>query len=384
MRRRQQLHQIFDYQIRNLALTLRPRTILTYQVASRRFLNYLAAAYPEIHNPSQLRRDPHILGWLRTLCEKTPPLKSATRLGYLIRLRRLLQDLSFNRNHSCKQDLIVPEDFPRLDEYLPRSLSPEDDRLLDQELRKNPDLLHSGLLLLRATGMRIGECVSLTPDCLRYLQHNQWALRVPLGKLHSERWLPVDDETRKFFARILSLRNPALDAQNVAPHDFLFPQPYGHSYSCELLRRALAAAARRAGCSTHVTPHQLRHTFATEMLRAGMSLPALKELLGHRSIRMTMRYIHVTQIDLQQQYLQARQKIATLYAFPSRLIPDNRPTHARSDVQAICASLAAARHMLEMYRRRCANQQVDKKLKRLTNRVTVIAKIFSELDSAPK
>ena len=384
MRRREKLQRIFDPQIRNLALTLRAGSVLGYQVASRRFLNYLATAYPEIHSLSQLRRDPHILGWLRTLCEKTPPLKNATRLSYLIRLRRLLQDLAANRNHSCRQNLIVSADFPRLDEYLPRALSPEDDRLLDQELRKNPDLLYSGLLLLRATGMRIGECASLTPDCLRLLGQNQWALRVPLGKLHNERWLPVDDEIRKLIARILSLRNPALNAANLPPHDILFPQPHGHSYSCELLRRALAAAARRAGCSTHVTPHQLRHTFATEMLRAGMSLPALKELLGHRSVRMTMRYVHVTQTDLQQQYLEARQRIASLYVLPKLPITKNTPIHQCSDVQTICASLAAARHMLEMYRRRCADEHVDKKLRRLTTRVAVLAKKISELDSTSK
>lgn len=385
MTRREKLHRIFDPQIRNLALTLRPGTVLGYQVASRRFLNYLATVHPEIHSLSQLRRDPHILVWLRTLCEKTPPLKSSTRLSYLIRLRRLLEDLASNNHRSCKENLIVAADLPRLDEYLPRSLSPEDDHLLDRELRNNPNLLHCGLLLLRATGMRIGECTSLTPDCLRHLGQNQWALRVPLGKLHNERWLPVDDEIRKIIARILSLRNLALHAtSNLAPHDFLFPQPYGHTYCCELLRRALAVAARRAGCSTHVTPHQLRHTFATQMLRAGMSLPVLKELLGHRSIRMTMRYVHVTQNDLQQQYLEARQKIASLYVLPKLPIAPKARTRQSSDAQTICASLAAARHMLEMYRRRHLDEKADKQLRRLTTRMAKIAKKFREIYSTPK
>ena len=63
-----------------------------------------------------------------------------------------------------------------------------------------------GLLLLRATGMRIGECLQLTADSLRELGQNQWAIRVPLGKLHTERWVPVDDDTRRNFHAIQSLR----------------------------------------------------------------------------------------------------------------------------------------------------------------------------------
>lgn len=379
--RRQNLQRIFDSQIQNLALTLRPGSILTYRTAASCFLNYLGASYSQIDRLSQLRRDPHILGWLRSLCKKNPPYKSATRIGYLIRLRRLLQDLASNRTYSCKQDLIVPEDFPPLDVYLPKPLSPEDDRLLDQELRKNPDLSHTGLLLLRATGMRIGECVSLPTDCLRHLEKDQWTLRVPLGKLHNERWIPVDDEVRKFIARLLSLRNLALNTS----HGLLFPQPHGHRYACEVIRRSLAVAAKSAGCSTHLTPHQLRHTFATEMVRAGMSLPALKELLGHKSIRMTMRYIDVSQIDLQQHYLQARQKIASLYVLPKQPIPKNRATQGTtSDIPTICASVAAARHMLEMYRRRLADELVDKRLKRITCRLDSVAKKLSELDSTLK
>lgn len=383
-RRQENLQRIFDSQIQNLALTLRPNSVLGYRSAASCFLNYLGTSYPQIYRLSQLQRDPHILGWLRTLCEKTPPYKSGTRLGYLIRLRRLLQDLASNRTHSCKQDLIVPEDLPPLEAYLPKPLSPEDDRLLDQELRKNPDRSHTGLLLLRATGMRIGECVSLDTDCLRHLELDQWVLQVPLGKLHNERWLPIDDEIRKFIARLLSLRNLALHTATLASQNLLFPQPHGHRYACEIIRRSLAAAAKSAGCSTHITPHRLRHTFATEMVRAGMSLPALKELLGHKSIRMTMRYIDVSQIDLQQQYLQARQKIANLYVLPKQPVPKKRATQETLDIHTICASVAAARHMLEMYRRRLADQHVDKKLKRFTSRLDSIAKKLYQLDSTQK
>lgn len=369
------MKQAFDRQIQNLTLTLRPGTIEAYRVASRRFLNYLAVYHPDIHHASQLRRDPHILGYMRVLCKKTHPLKNCTRSKYLISLRRLLFGVAPNRT------FILPTDLPRIDQYLPKSLSPENDHLLDAELRKNPDIVHSGLLLLRATGMRIGECLNLTTDCLHHLGHHEWALHVPLGKLHNERWIPVNDEICKLVAHIASLRSSLESASHESLRPLLFPFHVRHASRCMVLWRALTAAARRAGCSTHVSPHQLRHTYATQMLRAGMSLPSLMAILGHRSIRMTMRYITVTQTDLQQQYLQARRNIAGLHTIP-KLNP-KISGRVKIDLETICASLVTVRHSMEMYRRN-THGSADKKLQRLVNRISAVLKAIAELDKAPK
>lgn len=369
------MKEAFDLQIRNLALTLRPGTIEAYRVASRRFLNYLAAYYPELHHQSQLRRDPHILGYMRVLCEKRPPLRNCTRSQYLMHLRCLLLGLAPN------QSFILPTDFPRADQYLPKSLSPENDHLLDLELRRNPDIIHSGLLLLRATGMRIGECLNLTTDCLHHLGHNEWALHVPLGKLHNERWIPVSEEICKLVAHILSLRSSLESATQEPLRPLLFPFEVRLASRCAVLSRALSGAAARAACSTHVSPHQLRHTYATEMLRAGMSLPSLMSILGHRSIRMTMRYITVTQIDLQQQYLEARRRIEGLHVIPK--LDPKISSRVKADLETIVASLVTARHSMEMHRRN-AHGSADKKLQRLVNRISAVLKAISELDKAPK
>ncbi len=369
------MKKAFDLQIQNMALTLRPGTIEAYHVASRRFLNYLAAYHPEIRNPSQLRRAPHILGYMRVLCETTHPLKNCTRSKYLIHLRRLLLMLTPNRS------FILPADLPRTDQYLPKSLSPENDHLLDLELRKNPDIVHSGLLLLRATGMRIGECLNLTTDCLHHLGRNEWALHVPLGKLHNERWIPVNEEICKLVAHIASLRSSLESATQESLRPLLFPFHVRHASRCMVLRRALTAAAQRAGCSTQVSPHQLRHTYATQMLRAGMSLPSLMAILGHTSIRMTMRYITVTQTDLQQQYLEARRKIASLHTIP-KLNP-KISGRAKINLETIYASLMTVRHSMEMYRRNIRGP-ADKKLQRLVNRISAVLKEIAELDKAPK
>jgi len=108
-------------------------------------------------------------------------------------MRRLLEDLADN-GHPLREALILPQDLPPRDQYLPIPLSPEVDSLLEQELRQADDLLSNALLLIRATGMRVGECLRLNRNSLRHLGGNQWALHVPLGKLHNERWVPLDEE----------------------------------------------------------------------------------------------------------------------------------------------------------------------------------------------
>src|SRR5258708_37923193 len=88
--------------------------------------------------------------------------------------------------------LLYPDDITRPDARLARPLTPEQDRLIQEELLRRNDLASNVLLLLRHTGMRIGECVDLSFDCLRPLGPQQWAIHVPLGKLKTERLVPVD------------------------------------------------------------------------------------------------------------------------------------------------------------------------------------------------
>ncbi len=89
---------------------------------------------------------------------------------------------------------MLREDIPRPDHVLPRPLTPEDDARLQTELRRRGDLASSALLLTRLTGMRIGETADLSADCLRHLGGDDWVLHVPVGKMHNERWTPVDAE----------------------------------------------------------------------------------------------------------------------------------------------------------------------------------------------
>ena len=187
---------------------------------ARYFVGYLRDEFPEICRLSQLRRHPHMLGFFRWLCELRPPIGNPTRRQRLLCLRRLLNDLAA-QGHQLQPGLIIPEDLPTLPEYVPRPLSPEDDHRLQDELRRQDDLYSNALLLTRLTGIRIGECIHLPLNCLRQIGPEQWALHVPLGKLHTERLVPLDSEGLRLLNRIQELRALASPARLAKSKDFL-------------------------------------------------------------------------------------------------------------------------------------------------------------------
>jgi site-specific recombinase XerD len=365
---------IFDAHIETLATTLRPSTIRNYRGTVRHFLTYLQTEFPGLCHLSELRRAPHLLGWFRRLCDKKPPLSNGTRQEHLLKLRRLLDDLAF-QGHPLQPALIVPEDIPPIPQRLPRPLSPEQDQKLQNELRRTDDLFSNALLLTRATGIRIGECMHLSLDCLQSLGDDQRALHVPIGKLYTERLVPADENICQLIARILSLRQQA-----PAPHQrnavgFLLPRSGSFPLLYRGLRLALQGAAARIDCQERITPHRLRHTFATEMIRLGVSLPGLMQLLGHKTIKMTMRYVQVTQRDLQREFHSARHNAISQHQIPE--LPIQRALATAADLPAIHRTLAATRYLLEMYRRQLRDEKLRRKLQHLHKR---LGRVADELD----
>jgi site-specific recombinase XerD len=373
------LQEIFDRQIQILSLTRRASTMNGYRATAHSFLAYLRAAAP-LGQLSELCRDPHLLGWFASLCEQQPLLSNKTRWGHLLLLRRMLDDLAA-QGHPVPPHLILRDDFPPLPVYLPRALSSQDDQLLQDDLRRTDTLCAHALLLLRLTGMRIGECLDLSLDCLRQIGPDVWALHIPLGKLHTERMLPADPAIRQTVARILALRS--LDPSNAAPASaaFLLPRSGTRTTLYRTLSAVLAKAAQRAHCSAPVTAHPLRHTFASEMIRMGMSLPALMQLLGHKDIRMTLRYVQITQMDLHREYHAARRNVAEPHRVPVLSAPNC------SDLAgpvAICQAVAATRHLIEMYRRQLCAEKVRRTLQRLDRRLLAVAKEVENLATEQK
>lgn len=373
------LEEALRTRVRLLSTTLRPSTVRQYEHTVRQFLTFLRQSFPDVRRANQLRRDPHVLGWLEYLWTRRvrhsgKPLCATSRAAHLIRLRKLF-DLLADHAFPPRPGLLLSEDIPRPDQVLPRPLTPEDDARLQAELHRRHDLLASALLVTRLTGLRIGETADLAADCLRHLGGEQWALQVPLGKLHNERWTPVDTQVRTLLTRLRFLRTlpPA------APPEFLLPRPKGRGVLCVQLRAALSEAATQAGITAHIVPHQMRHTYATTMLRAGVSLPALMKLLGHRTANMTLRYVEITQQDLQREFHLARQTPRHLLPLPAAL-PAADPDTA--DVPAVVARLSAAARVLDLFRQQQTSPGFDKPLQLLLRRLIRIRSRFQKVSSA--
>jgi len=357
------LAPLFRGAVESLTTSLGEISKRMYYGTVRNFLRYLSDQYPHIGRLEQLQRDPHFLNWLTGLRLHIPPLSNSTHAQLVIRLRRLFEELAWTQQLPALAHLLIPDDIPRTHHYLPRPLTPEQDHLIQAELLRRNDLPSTVLLLQRHTGMRIGESANLSLDCLRPLGADQWAILVPLGKLKTERWVPVDSFGCQLVARLRALR--AHDASSKIK-GFLVSPTLSRQTIIRNLRATLHQVAAAVGIATRIVPHQFRHTYATEMLRAGVSLPAVMKLLGHSTPRMTMLYVDITQMDLQREFQLARSHPRHLVPPPRVPVPVTAP-HA--DLASLLASLHASQHVLEMCRRDTCDDATRRLFTRLENRL---------------
>jgi integrase len=365
------LAPVFDRTVDSLSAALNPDTTRHYRGTSRKFLTYLGAAHPGVRSLEQLRRDPHILGWMSCLRSQAPPLATASCINLLIHLRCIFNELAWSEQLPEFAHLIRREDVPRLPRRLPRPLTVQQDQLLQKEFLRRNDLGGNAFLLIRHTGMRIGECADLSCDCLRSTGPNQWAIHVPLGKLNTERMVPVDSFVCELVQRLRFFRS--LDPQ---PADgWLLARPLTKEALVRQLRDYLHQVCHSLGLSTRIVPHQLRHTYATEMLRSGVGFPAVMKLLGHTAPEMTMRYIDVALSDLRREFDLARSK-------PRHLAPQPKAPIAslRAGLGGVIDALLSAQHVLEMFRRALPDSASRSCLDRLSNRLTKILAETRKLD----
>ena len=333
-----------------------------YRGTARDFLIYLGEDHPAVTSLNQLRRDPHILGWFTHLRALAP----APYISRLMHLRCILEELAWTAQLPDLAHLIRREDSPRPPQRLPRALTTLQDQLIQQELLRRNDLSASVFLLLRHTGMRIGECVDLSWDCLRNVAPDRWAIHVPLGKLKTERMVPVDSFVCELVQRLRFFRS----FDPLLPDGHLLSRPHGKTALIRQLRYYLHEVCAAVGIPTRIVPHQLRHTYASEMVRSGVTLPALMKLLGHSDPGMTMRYVNVASSDLQREFHLARSR-------PRHLTPQPKAPmiSPRAGLDGVVDSLLFAQHAIEMFRRSLPDASPRRCLDRLSNRLT---KILSE------
>jgi integrase/recombinase XerC len=186
---------------------------------------------------------------------------------------------------------------PRQEKRLPKFLDPADvERLLNTP--KGDDLLSlrdaAMLEVLYSTGIRVSELVGANLDDLDLVGES---VRVR-GKGRRERLSPLGSYAIRALNRYLEVR-AASGARDAAA---VFVNRHGQRLSTRSVRRKLSKYLVAAGLDPHVSPHTLRHSFATHMLERGADLRAVQELLGHRSLSTTQIYTHVTAGRLKEVY----------------------------------------------------------------------------------
>ena len=362
---------LFKRAVDSLSVALAPDSTRHYRGVARHFLIYLETEQPDIVTLAQLRRDPHILGWLTMLQSQNPPLATASYIQRIVHLRGLLRELAWTEQLPHLAHLFRREDIPRPPQRVPRALTALQDQLLQKELLRRNDLGANVFLLLRHTGMRIGEAVDLSFDCLYAATQDQWAIHVPLGKLKTERVVPVASFVSELVHRLRFFRS--LDP--LPPDGRLLARHGSRLRLVKRLRDYLHEVTAAAGISSRIVPHQLRHTYATEMVRSGVTLPVLMKLLGHTSPDMTMRYLNITSTDVRREFDLAR-------SHPRHLSPPPKAhtLSPRTDLDGVLDSLRTTQHVMEMFRRTLPDGPPRRHLDRLSNRLTKILSLTRKLN----
>ena len=267
---------------------LSENTIASYGIDLKLFLEYLREN--EIPSFKQVNKEV-IVNYMQA--EKNNNKANSSILRSVSSLRKFFQYLA--QEKIIEKDPMLLIDTPKKKQHLPQVLTKE-------EVEK---LLHSPntgqvlglrdramLELMYATGLRISEIINLKLEDL----HLTMGTLQTLGKGHKERIVPVGDEAIKWVNRYLEEARPKLLKQKRS--NYLFLNFHGNNLTRQGVWKNLKAEVRKAGIQKNITPHTLRHSFATHILENGADLRIVQELLGHADISTTQIYTHLSNKQL--------------------------------------------------------------------------------------
>lgn len=292
-----------------------PKTVSCLATRLMHFGVFLARIDPTLRSIADLQRcrhiEPYLTAQVDAINTKTNEVITvAERSRRVLALAGFLTDITeWGWPDAPARRLVFRDDVPRLPKVLPRYIPIDADRRLTEELQRpgpGNELAACALRLQRSCGLRIGELLDLELDCVHEIPGQGAWLKVPLGKLESERMVPLDEDILNLIDHIIAIRSPGQPLPHPRyrrPAQFLFTH-HGRRLSQNAVRDELERAADVAGLG-HTTPHQLRHTYATALVNAGVSLQALMALLGHVSAEMSLRYGRLFDTTIRQEYERA-------------------------------------------------------------------------------
>jgi len=286
-----------------------PRTVLAYRTDLDRFADFWEREFA--HESAA-----------KTPLSKLDTLSVRSYLAYLHRgklaNRSLARHLSTLRSFfrwACREGHLEKSPAkglpaPRVPKTLPRAMTlPDTERLLEADEDEGfvPERERALFELLYATGLRVSEAAGLD---LEDVDFSARLVRVT-GKGSRERIVPfgetAGDALRSYLPSRAALRHGAAD-EDGASGEPLFVNARGGRLTPRSMARLLKRRLRAAGLPEEISPHALRHTFATHLLQAGADLRAIQELLGHASLSTTQKYTHLDAARLREVYRNAHPK----------------------------------------------------------------------------
>lgn len=226
-------------------------------------------------------------------------LANASILRLVTSLRKFFQYLVEEGKIAVDPMLLI--DTPKKKASLPEVLSPKEVEALLKTPKTGEALgLRDRAILevMYATGLRVSELVNLKLADL----HLELGIIQTIGKGQKERLVPIGDVASKWVKLYLKQSRPKLVKQKRNP--YLFVNFHGNQLTRQGIWKNLKALVKQAGIEKNVTPHTLRHSFATHILENGADLRIVQELLGHADISTTQLYTHLSKKRLSAVYKQ--------------------------------------------------------------------------------
>jgi len=244
-------------------------------------------------NITEARRD-HLLDYLSYRVQQGSMPRTSARL--LSSIRRFYRYLV--RQGAVQKDPSAQIEFPKLGRPLPETLSEEEvESLLNAPNTKKPQGVRDRAMLevLYACGLRVSELIGLT---LGQVNLNHGVIRVT-GKGNKERLIPFGEQANEWISRFVNEARADLLKKN-RQCDALFITNRGAAMTRQAFWHLIKKHSKNVGISKHLSPHTLRHAFATHLLNHGADLRVVQMLLGHSDLSTTQIYTHVAQARLQE------------------------------------------------------------------------------------
>ncbi|EFH29309.1 MAG: site-specific tyrosine recombinase XerD [Lactobacillus mulieris] len=281
------LDQVADFlRFCSLERGLSKNTVDSYQLDLNQFIEYL-----DKEKITDWPEDPLIIDSYLAK-QRDEGKKTSTISRGITTLRRFYRYLL--RQHILVVDPLIQIDTPKQEKRLPLALSQKEvEQLLAQpDIKTTTGLRDRAILeLLYATGMRVSELINLKEADL----HTDLKIIRVLGKGSKERLVPVTDFALNWLDKYLkNVRDPALLKKGVAC-DFLFLNNRAGQLTRQAVWQSIKKYSKLAKIDKDITPHTLRHTFATHLLENGADLRVVQEILGHSDISTTQIYTNLSQ-----------------------------------------------------------------------------------------